>query len=56
MIFGIKEKCIMLTHKMYINIPVLLMTASVLQGHISFKVIWSLTQIFSDTNMDFSKA
>ncbi len=36
MIFGIKEKWIILTHTMYIatNIPVLLMTAFVLQSHI----------------------
>ncbi len=39
MIFGIKEKCIILSHTMYCclllqNIPVLLMTAFVLQGHI----------------------
>ncbi len=39
MIFGIKEKWIILTHTMYCwlfatNIPVLLMTAFVLQGHI----------------------
>ncbi len=37
-IFVIKEKCIILTHTMYLsiatNIPVLLMTAFVLQGHI----------------------
>ncbi len=35
MIFGITEKCIILSHTMYIttNIAVLLMTASVLQGH-----------------------
>ncbi len=38
--FVINEKCIILTHAMYcwlllqINIPVLLMTAFVLQGHI----------------------
>ncbi len=37
MIFGIIEKCIILTHTMYcwLNIAVLLMTASVLQGHIN---------------------
>ncbi len=37
MIFGIKEKCIILTHTMLAiatNIPVLLMTGFVLQGHI----------------------
>ncbi len=36
MIFGIKEKWIILTHTMYcwLNIPVLLMTAFVLQDHI----------------------
>ncbi len=35
MIFGITEKFIILSHTMYIttNIAVLLMTASVLQGH-----------------------
>ncbi len=34
MIFVIKEKWIILTHTMYCtNIPVLLMTAFVLQGH-----------------------
>ncbi len=43
MIFGIKEKCIILTHTMYLlaiatNIPVLLMTAFVLQSHILFGI------------------
>ncbi len=34
MIFVIKEKCIILTHAMYCWLLLLLMTASVLQGHI----------------------
>ncbi len=36
MVFGIKEKFIILSHTLAIatNIPVLLMTAFVLQGHI----------------------
>ncbi len=32
MIYGIKEKCIILTHTMAIAIPVLLVTSFVVQG------------------------
>ncbi len=44
MIFGIKEKSIILTHKMFLillaiatNIPVLLMTGFVVQGHFCYR-------------------
>ncbi len=51
MIFGIKEKCIILTHTVYswLNIAELLMTAHVLQGHIlMFNKHINLEQRFSE--------